>query len=72
MLNDLEEVEHQLSTVNISSLVVASYLQLAQLESQSREVQVTQQHRPLLENRQCGDDALVLVAGAGCRKRCGF
>lgn len=33
----------QLRTINISSLVVASYLQLAQLESRSREVQVSRE-----------------------------
>uniref|UniRef100_H3D7M5 Laminin, alpha 1 n=1 Tax=Tetraodon nigroviridis TaxID=99883 RepID=H3D7M5_TETNG len=39
LLNELEDVDHHLRTVNISSLAVASYLQLAQLEKQSRQLQ---------------------------------
>lgn len=43
LLSDLEDVDVQLRTVNISSLVVASYLQLAELENRSREVQVSRE-----------------------------
>lgn len=39
-------MDNQLSTINVSSLVVASYLQLAELESQSREVQVRSSTAP--------------------------
>lgn len=69
LLNDLEDVDVHLGTVNISRLVVASFLQLAELENRSREVQVTAQHCPPLEAQQCSNDALS-VAGAGCRRRC--
>lgn len=43
LLSDLEDVDVQLRTVNISSLVVASYLQLAELENRTREVQVSRE-----------------------------
>lgn len=59
MLNDLEDLDNHLTSVNISSLVVASYLRLAALENQTRGVQVTVQHCPLLETQRIGDDTCV-------------
>ncbi|TNM96650.1 hypothetical protein fugu_016311 [Takifugu bimaculatus] len=59
MLNDLEDLDDHLAAVNISSFVVASYLRLAALENQTRGVQVTVQHRPLLETQRFGHDTCV-------------
>lgn len=67
MLNDLEVLDNHLSAVSISSFVVASYLRLAALENQTRDVQVTVQHRPLL--RRSGSAVTrVFVTGDGGRK----
>lgn len=46
MLDDLEALDNHLATANISSLAVASYLRLAVLENQTRDVQVSVQLRP--------------------------
>lgn len=59
MLNDLEDLDDHLAAVNISSFVVASYLRLAALENRTRGVQVTVQHRPLLETQRFGHDTCV-------------
>lgn len=69
LLDDLEDVDGRLSTVNVSSLVVASYLQLAELEKQSRQLQVTAQHRPLLETQQRSMTLASVDAGVGGRWR---
>lgn len=68
MLNDLEELDHRLATINISSFVVASYLRLSVLENQTRDVQVTMQPCPMLEKQRFSNDMLVFVTDDGCRK----
>uniref|UniRef100_H3C8W5 Laminin, alpha 1 n=1 Tax=Tetraodon nigroviridis TaxID=99883 RepID=H3C8W5_TETNG len=59
LLNELEDVDHHLRTVNISSLAVASYLQLAQLEKQSRQLQTD-----FLSSRAVVDDRLRPLSAA--------
>lgn len=61
LLTDLEDLDTHLAAVNLSSFVVASYLRLAALENQSREVQVAVQRRPLLETQRDGADAVCLL-----------
>lgn len=41
LLQDLEEAARWLATANVSRLAVASYLRLAELEEQRRDVQVS-------------------------------